>query len=128
MKKGEQGQTATGVLLAILGLIVAGAIVVGAWQLSWWIKGETVNRTAKINRTSYEVQQTYHEEVIKDIATVRDLDRQIADPSYAASIEQNNAARAAQVTVTCDHISRLPTSGAGVDPDVTAFHNKECIA
>lgn len=118
---------ATIVLASILGLIVLAAIVVGGYQLHWWLYKQDVNRSAKINRSSYEVQQTYHEEVLKDLTKVADLDAQIANPAYADSAAANRSARTAQIRQTCDHISRLTISGAGLDPDIQSFHDRECI-
>lgn len=124
----ERGQVAVAVLLTIAALVLAVGIVVGGYQLGWWLKGNAVNRTAKINRTSYEVQQTYREKALDDIASVRAVDAQIAEPSTAEAVKsQLRAQRIAIVTQTCDAISRLTTSGAGVDPDIQSFHDGECL-
>lgn len=123
----QSGQVAVGILIGILALLLVVGIAVGGYQLNWWLKSQSVNRNAKINRTSYEVQQTYREEVQKDLQNVATDDREIADPAYAASLAEIKAARIADVNVTCDHISRLTTSGAGVDPTVTAFNTRECL-
>jgi hypothetical protein len=127
MRKDSNGQAVVAVLATILGLILIVGIAVGGYQLNWWLKGQAVNRNAKINRTSYEVQQTYREEVFTDMSKVRAFDAQIEDPAYKGSVPQLRAARIAQIRTTCDHIARLMTSGAGVDPDVTAFHDRECF-
>lgn len=126
MKQQQQGNVAVAVLYTIVGLILLAAIVVGGYQLGWWLKQNAVNRNAKINRTSYEVQQTYREEVLKDMQQVSTDDSEIANPAYSASVEELRAQRVHDVQVACDHISRLTTSGAGVDPDIQAFQDKEC--
>lgn len=127
MKKNEQGQVAAGILISIVALLLVVGVIVGGYQLNWWLRGQEVNRSAKINRTSYEVQQTNREVVLKDMQKVATDDRQIADPSYKGIVAQLRAERIHDVTVACGHISRLTTSGAGVDPDIQLFHDKECI-
>ena len=127
MKRTQRGGVAVVVLGSIVGVILLVGIIVLGYQLNWWLKGQAVNRTAKINRTSYEVQQTYQEQVLKDIRQVATDDSQIASPLYAASRPEIQAQRVNDVNVACDHISRLTTSGAGVDPDIQAFHDKECL-
>jgi len=117
------------ILSSILALVLIAGIVVGGYQLGWWLKKNAVNRNAKINRQSYEVQQTYHEESIRDMASVRAIDTQLAEPGTTPDLRaQLQAQRMAIVTQTCDAISRLTISGAGVDPDIQSFHDKECSA
>lgn len=111
----------------LVGLALIAGIIVGGYQLGWWLKGNAVNRNAAINRQSYEVQQTYREKALDDVTSVRAIDTQIANPAYKADIAQLQAQRAAVVSQTCDAISRLTTSGAGVDPDVQSFHDQECV-
>lgn len=124
--KNERGNVATTVLIVVASLIIVAAVIVGGYQLHWWLRKNEVNRSAKINRQSYEVQQTYREKALDDIALVRTIDTQIADPADAADVAQLRAQRTATVTETCDAISRLTTSGAGVDPDIQSFHDSEC--
>lgn len=124
--KRQEGQAATAALATILGLVLIVGLAIGGWQLGWFLKSETVNRNAKINRTSYEVQQTYHEKVLSDMDDVRRLDSQISDRAYADQVFELRAQRIAAIRVTCDHISRLTTSGAGLDPDIQSFDTKEC--
>lgn len=126
MRRDEHGQVAAGILAGLVAIILIVGIVVAGYQLNWWLKGNAVNRTAKINRQSYEVQQTYHEKVLQDISDVRRLDAQIAAPAYASQASELRAERIAAVGVACDHISRLTTSGAGLDPDIQQFHDQEC--
>lgn len=124
--KNERGNVAATVLIVLASLIIVAAVIVGGYQLHWWLRKNEVNRSAKINRQSYEVQQTYREKALDDIALVRTIDTQIADPADAADVPQLRAQRTATVTETCDAISRLTTSGAGVDPDIQSFHDSEC--
>ncbi len=128
MNRNERGSTTVVVLAVILGLVILAGVIVGGYQLGWWLRKNEVNRSAKINRQSYEVQQTYREKALDDITGVRELDAQIADPAYASDVPQLRAARVALIRETCDAISRLTTSGAGVDPDVQSFHDQECAA
>jgi len=130
--KHERGEVATAVLATIVGLVLVAGLVLVGWRAGWWlnesVQQHQVDIRAKVNRRSYEVQQTYREEVLKDMEDVRALDAQLADPAYASSAPQLRAQRIAAINKTCDHISRLTTSGAGVDPDIQAFHDKECFA
>lgn len=126
MERNSRGSAALATLLTVAGLIVVVAVIVGGYQLGWWLTGNAVNRSAKINRQSYDVQQTYLEKARDDIALVRAIDVQIADKRNADDVDQLTAQRTATVTQTCDAISRLTTSGAGVDPDVQTFHDQEC--
>lgn len=129
MDQKERGQATLTVLGTIAALIVVIGILIGGYQLHWWLRGQEVNRSAKINRTSYEVQQTYREKALDDIASVRAVDAQLAEPSTSGAVKQQlRAQRTAIVTQTCDAISRLTTSGAGVDPDIQSFHDGECSA
>lgn len=123
----SRGSVAVNVLATIASLVIVAALAVGGYQAGWWLKGNAVNRNAKINRQSYEVQQTYREKALDDIGSVRAIDTQIADPRDAADLDQLRAQRAATVTETCDAISRLTTSGAGIDPDIQSFHDSECV-
>lgn len=122
----QRGNAAVTVLATVVTLIIIGVIIVGGYQLGWWLRGNAVNRNAKINRTSYEVQQTYVEKSLDDIALVRSIDAQIADPADKSDIPQLRAQRIATVTEACDAIGRLTSSGAGPQPDIQAFHDSEC--
>lgn len=108
-------------------IIVIAMIVVGGYQLHWWLRKNAVNRNSKINRQSYEVQQTYHEKALDDIAQVRAVDAQLAEQGLTADLRaQLRAQKVAIITQTCDAISRLTISGAGIDPDIQTFHDQEC--
>lgn len=122
MKRGAET-----VLGTILALVLVAGIVVGGYQLHWWLRKNAVNRNSKINRQSYEVQQTYHEKVLDDMASVSAIGTQLAEPGLTAHLRsQLRAQQVAVITQTCDAISRLTISGAGIDPDIQTFHDQEC--
>jgi type II secretory pathway component PulM len=58
------------VLATIGGLLLCVAIVIGGWQLGWWLKDETVNRNAQILQDSYGRQNALVEQVLDDIREV----------------------------------------------------------
>lgn len=105
-------------------VILLALIVVGGYLGGWWLQKDTINRQNRIDRHSYEVQQTYREKVIDAANTVADIDVQIADPSVTQ--EQKDALEAqrrAVVTQGCDNEQRI----SGERPSqVAEFASKEC--
>lgn len=110
------------VALAFVGAaILFVLVVVGGYLGGWWLQKDVNNRTAHINRTSFEQQTTYRDEMIRRIQDVRAIDVQIAENPSAAP--QLNAQRIAIVNIVCrdnTHIS------GGLDTDTATFVGKEC--
>lgn len=68
--------------LAVIGLILLlGGIAVGGYQLNWWLKEESVNRTAEIRRDSFDRQETLRDELIDQADDLAGLDVQLANPT-----------------------------------------------
>lgn len=100
------------------------AVVLGGWFGYWWIRGDSVNRNASIRRDSFEVQQTYREQVLARADDIARIDTQLTDPALTA---EQRSALAAQREATrrlgCDQVQRL--TGA-LPPAVEDFALIEC--
>lgn len=90
-------------ILAIVGAALAlGILAVGAYQLGWWIKEDSVNRTAEIRRDSFERQETLRDELVDQADDIARVDVQLTNPTLP---DETGAAlrgqRAAMVRQLC---------------------------
>lgn len=112
MKQQDRGAVATAVLATILGLVLVVALIIGGWQLGWWLKKETVNRNAQINQGSYGRQ----------VALVDDLTRKYAEVQNP-NLPENQ--KQAIVTEMCVDFGFL-TGKVELNPNITNYLNTEC--
>lgn len=114
-------RTAEKVLLGLAGVVVVIAIIVGGYLGGWWLKKDINNRSAHVNRTTFEQQATYRDEMVRKIQDVKAIDVQlVASPEIA---DQLRAQRVAIVNIVCrdnTHIS------GGLDVATQAFVTEEC--
>ncbi len=61
----DRGAVVTWVLGSIVGLALLAGIVVGGYQLNWWLRGQEVSRSARINQDSYGRQNALTEAVLR---------------------------------------------------------------
>jgi hypothetical protein len=89
------------VVLALIGALVLGGVAFGGYHLRWWLREEAVNRTAEIQRDSFERQETLRDQVVAQAADLAALDVQLANPSLpdetAAALEGQRIAMARQL-------------------------------
>jgi hypothetical protein len=103
---------AGGVALILLAVIVAVAVIIGGYQLGWWLEKDSVNRRARINQDSYNRQNALVEQVLDDISEAQ-------DPNLPA------AQRAAIVDQVCDSAAKL-TGSIELPLSAQNFINQEC--
>lgn len=111
-----------GVALATIGsIILVIVIVVGGYLGGWWLKTDVNNRQAHLNRTTFEQQTTYRDEMVRKIQDVKAIDVQIVEAPDA--VDQLKAQRVAIVNIVCrddTHIS------GGLDDATQTFVTQEC--
>lgn len=112
MKQADNGSVATGVLATILGLILVVAIGVGGYLGGWWLKEDSVNRTAQINQNSYQRQEALTAAVLDDISEAQDPN--LPEPQRKALIDQ-----------VCDNAAKL-TGSIQISFNAQQFIAQEC--
>jgi hypothetical protein len=93
------------------GLVVAAlvtGVVVGGWQLGWWMTSAATNRQAHIYQHSYGAQAAYVQQLSQAQRDVAAVDVQLHDPHTPASeLTALRAQRAAIVGQACDTYARV---------------------
>lgn len=117
---------ATIVLASILGVILLVAIAIGGYLGGWWLKEDSVNRTQNIRRGSFEYQETRRDEIVRQAATLTDLDVTLANPDLNA--EQKGAIRAQREAARTQLCNIASDISGDVSPDVASIVNEECFA
>lgn len=120
----ERGSAAVGVLATILGLLVLVGIVIGGYQLGWWLREQEVNRGAEIRRGSFEYQETRRDEVVRQAGMLSDLDSQISNPDLTneqrVSLQAQRRAAARQLcNIAADLVGETT-------PEVQSIITREC--
>lgn len=110
----------TVVVLALLAVIV-----VGGYQLGWWLRTQEVNRGAEIRRGSFEYQETRRDEIIRQAGTLADIDTQLTNPALTTG---QTAALTAQRRAASTQLCNLAGDVIGeVTPAVDSIIREECI-
>jgi hypothetical protein len=122
------GETSTispakAVLAILLGLIVLVGVIVGGYLGGWWLNTDINNRQAHLNRTTYEMQATYRDEMVRKIADVRAIDAQLAGITDTDERAQLQAQRAAVVGIVCRDNTHI---NGGLDTATATFVQGEC--
>lgn len=121
MEKNQSGMTTVGAVFATLGaLIVLGGIVVGGYLGGWWLKTDINNRQAHLNRTTFEQQTTYRDEMVRKIEDVQAIDAQLA----ATPSPELQAQHQAIVNIVCRDNTHI---NGGLDRTTAEFVRKECV-
>lgn len=94
--------------LALLGLVVLAAIVLGGWQAGWWFTTQNTSRQGQVFQASYgaqtaDIQQA--ENLASEVASIR---AEIASTSIpAAEATQLQAQASAETTQACNLIAEI---------------------
>ncbi len=112
------------ILAVVVGVALLVGLAVGGWQLGWWLKEESTNRTTGIANESLARQQARVDEVLDKAETIADIDVQLVQvtPEQAEVIE---AQRAAVVEQFCDAYGGL-TGRLTVPTSVDVLASEEC--
>lgn len=103
----------SGIFMSVVGgLVLLVLLVIGGWQLGWWLKDETVNRNAQILQDSYGRQNALVEQILDD---VREAEAGNLPPQQVIAITSQICDSAAKLTGTIE----LPMSAQ-------AFVAREC--
>lgn len=109
------------VIVGIAVAVLVVAVIVGGYLGGWWLNKDINNRQAHLNRTTFEQQTTYRDEMIRKIEDVRSIDAQIAEnPDNAAELR---AQRQAIVAIVCRDNTHI---NGGLDNDTASFVQEEC--
>jgi uncharacterized membrane protein YhiD involved in acid resistance len=112
----------TGRVVAVLGAaVLAVGVVIVLYVGGFALKKDVNNRNADIQRTSYEQQTTYRDEMVRKIQEVKAMDVQIQQsPDQAPQLQ---AQRRAIVDIICRDNTRI---SGGLDSSTAAFVHQEC--
>lgn len=97
-------------LAAFAAVLLAVLVVVGGYQLGWWLKEDAVQRDAKINASSYGRQMA-------SVSAARDL---IIEINGDASVGQKKA----MVSQACAKIADVQVEN--LPQDLVAFYADNC--
>ena len=100
------------VSIVLTSLVLVTALVIGGYQLGWWIKADSTERQVQIDNQNTGTQIAWHDQAIQGIR-----DYELVDPS-------NTAARGALRNQTCELIARL--SNPYRDDIIVAFYMEVC--
>lgn len=123
MSRDQGGGAAAAVLATFAVIILIAGIVVGGYLAGWWLNEDIQNRQAHLNRTTFEQQTTYRDEMVRKIGDVKAVDVQIAqnpDPDVQAQLQ---AQRRALVDIVCRDNTHI---NGGLDLATQSFVDKEC--
>jgi hypothetical protein len=101
MRNKDKGGVATGVLATVVAIVLLVGIVVGGYQLGWWLNKNATNRTAQIYQDSYGRQTALVDSIVDDI-------KEAQNPNLP---KQQRIAIVDQICDNADHLSdvtRLP--------------------
>lgn len=114
------------VLVTILCLAVLAGVVVGGYQLGWWLREQEVNRGAEIRRGSFEYQETRRDEIVRQSGLLADLDAQLANPELTRG---QRDAITAQRSALSRQLCNIAADLIGfTTPDIDQIINQECSA
>ena len=99
-------------LTTVLAIVIIVVISVNGYQLSWWLKTDSVNRTSRINQNSYGRQNALTEQILDDI-------REVEGPNVP---EAQKKAITAQI---CDSAAKLNNS-IDLGANAEAFIARNC--
>lgn len=97
-------------ILVVLLLVVG--LAVGGWQLGWWLREESVQRSAEIRQTTFGRQNALVEQILDDIREAQQAN--IPD-----------AQRIAVVNIICDSAAKL-TGSIELPAHANEFIQQEC--
>ena len=111
-----------GALWTLVALGIIAGLVIGGWQLGWWIKGASVNRNARILQHNDGRQTAYIDQVRHLETDLRAIDSQIAlSPDQAATLRAQQSAERDQLCAAAGGIDSPPA-------DVVAIMAREGCA
>lgn len=115
------GKSILGWALAAILVLVIGIV---GWQVGWWFTQQNTNRQDKVTRSSFGYQETFREQVTKNIGDVNDITVQIAG-TKGAQQKALEAQRFAVLTQLCDSANKV-TNGLPIAQE--AFVQANCDA
>ncbi len=108
----DKGSAAANTLAVLLAIVLIAAVIVGGYQLGWWLKKDAVNRNAKINQDTYGRQNALVEQILDDIK----------DAETAGIPPQQRVAIIGQI---CDSANKL-TGSIQLTGNAANFVAREC--
>ena len=112
-------------LIGMLGIAIAGGVVIGGYQLGWWLREEAVNRGAEIREDSFARQTALQAEVLDLYRDITNIDVQL----MAADGEAAPVIRAQRIAIKdrlCDAYARMNPDFA-ISQSAAAFAARECL-
>ena len=111
-------------VFAVVGaVVIAAGVVIGGWQLGWWMKSYAVNRNARIFQQGYGAQSAYEEELHGLIVQIDQVEVQITAPQTpSAEVAALQAQKQAMVTQGCGIEQKLAMPSA----EAQQFAAAEC--
>lgn len=96
------------VLIVIGGLAFAAVVLVGGWQLGWWLKSSATNHQAQIYQQSYGAQSADISQAQSLISEIQGINVQIHDPSTPADeVPDLQAQQKAEINQACSVVDGI---------------------
>lgn len=94
----------------LAGLVGTGAILVGGWQLGWWLNAKNTDRKVRIQNQNVGTQSAWQQQVTEDIRTV--------------TLLEDGPQRRAVINEACLLASKLTDNF--LTTDIVAFQANNC--
>jgi len=91
---------------ALLTAALVTGIILGGWQLGWWLHAHNVNRQAHVIQNGYANQSALQQQVAQGIANVDTITVQM-DGSAGQQLADLHAQRLAVAGTVCDNAARI---------------------
>lgn len=118
----ELNDTTKKVAGTVVGLVVAGGVILGGWEAGWWFTQQNVNRQGHVIRNSYGNQQTLRDQITTKLGDVTSLDSQIA--AGPSDVAQLKAQRQAVASIVCNDAEQV--SGDPLPTDQAQWVSQNC--
>lgn len=111
----------TAVGIAILAVVVG--LCFGGYEAYWALAGHNADHQAHVDRSNYNFQQTYREQVTSHLGDFNDLSTKIIeDPADAAQLK---AQRLAILDIVCQNAEQV--TGDSLPANQAAFVSANCL-
>ena len=113
-----------GIGVAFAAIVILTAIVIGGWQLGWWMQNSAANHQAVITQNGYGAQSAYVQETRTLMVEIATIQTQLVDPSTPASeLSALKGQQAAEINQACALANNITMN---VPSDIYQFASSNC--